>query len=50
MSRTHRAHLSPAKLAKRGGGLTRDKKPREVKKTHKQERPNERARLRKEYL
>jgi hypothetical protein len=50
VARTHRKHLSPNALAKRGGQLSRDKDPKVVKKSHKQTRPNERARLKKEYL
>jgi hypothetical protein len=53
VSRTHRAHLSPAKAAKRGGKVKtyqHDKPTKVVVKSHKQTRPNDRARLRKEYL
>lgn len=51
MSRTTRRHEAPAKAKKRGptNHLEEDRlKPR--LKSHKQKRPNERARLRKEFL
>lgn len=52
MSRTYRTrHVSPTERAKRGGTPEGEKRdPRKRLKSHKQERPNDRARLRKEYL
>lgn len=52
MARTHRRHLSENKRAKAAGSLRkeRERDPKPTTKTHKQQRPNERARLRKEYL
>lgn len=48
MSRTHhRKHLSEGDRAKRGGVKRKDTK--DIK-TEKQKRPNQRAKLRKEYL
>lgn len=49
MARTHRTHLAPAEHAKRGGSCE-EKKQRKLLKSHKQLRPNERAKLRKDYL
>lgn len=49
MSRTHRAHLSPGEAGKRGG-KEKPANPKTVTKTHKQKRPNDRAKLKKEYL
>lgn len=49
MSRTHRKHEAPAKRAKRGPKPPRDERVPGIRKTHKQQRPNERATLRKEY-
>lgn len=49
MARTHRAHLSPTELAKRGG-TSDEKRDHKLLKTHKQRRPNDRAKLRKEFL
>ena len=49
MARTHRAHLSAADLAKRGG-KSPEKRDHKLLKTHKQRRSNERTKLRKDYL
>jgi hypothetical protein len=50
MSRTHRAHFSPNRLSMWGGNDRERDKTKPTTKTHKQVRPNDRARLRKEYL
>lgn len=50
MARTHRTHMSPTALRKRGGKQERDPENKPLLKTHKQKRANERAKIRKEYL
>lgn len=51
MSRSARKHESPAKRARRGPkNKPEDDAPRAALKSRKQQRPNERAKLRKEYL
>lgn len=51
MSRTVRRHEAPAKRKRRGPkNKISDEALRGVRKSNKQRRPNERARLRKEYL
>lgn len=51
MSRTHRKHESMGRASKRGPkNKTSDDLPPEVRKSSKQRRPNERTRLRKDYL
>jgi hypothetical protein len=49
VSRTHRSHLAPSKAAKRGGKQP-DRYEKPLRKTHKQKRTNERAKIRKDYL
>jgi hypothetical protein len=49
MSRTHRRHEAPARSAKRGPKPVLTERPSVVRKTAKQRRPTERAKLRKEY-
>lgn len=49
MSDTHRAHVPPSRLKTRGGKLKPQGDER-TPKTHKQRRPNQRVKLRREYL